>query len=110
MDWAITLPKNIEWEDYEQELLFVEDWTGVLNYRVPFKVGVKEGDRCFLVWRGQVRGWMEIMGIDHCPDGFACEVTGKQWPPGYYVQRSGPFHKVDGPAMTGFQGIRRIQL
>lgn len=111
MDWAITIPKDIEWEDYEQELLFVEDWSGVLNYHVSFSPkNIEEGDRCFVVWRGKVRGWMEVVGKEYYPTGFTCETTGKHWPGGHYIQRSGPFHVVNGPEMAGFRGIRRINL
>ncbi len=108
-DWIITIPQDIEWKDYARELAFVEDWSGVLNYRVPFRPKVEEGDRCFVVWRGRVRGWMEVVGVEHYPDGFTCETTGRQWPSGFYILRSGPFHEVDGPAMKGFRGIRRYQ-
>lgn len=108
-DWMVTLPKAVEWADYQQELDAVADGGSALNYRIngPLK-DLEPGDRCFLIWRGQVRGWMAITGIVYHPDGFTCSTTGRRWPAGYYLQRSGPFHAVEnGPAIRGFQGVRR---
>lgn len=106
-DWVLTLPQTVRWPNYEMELAAVADWKSALNYRLPYRPKVEVGDRCFLVWRRQVRGWMEIIGVEHYPGGFVCQTTGKLWPRGYYLQRSGPFNKVDGPEMTGFRGLRR---
>lgn len=108
-DWIITIPKTIEWSDYEKELKFAEAGGGVLNYRLPFKILAFPLDRCFVVWNGRVRGWMYVSSVGHFRKGFKCETTGKFWPPGWYLQRVGKFHKVDGPAMKGFRGIRRMK-
>ncbi len=108
-DWVITLPKKIEWADYEKELEAVKSGRNCLNYRLPFTPKIELGARCFLCWRGKVRGWMRVTGIDNRLAGFKCQTTGKMWPPGTYIQRSGEFYKVEGPAMKGFQGIRRIK-
>ena len=108
-DWVITIPKTIEWSDYEKELKAVLSGGSVLNYRVPFRPKVMVGDRCYVVWRGRVRGWMYIVGVVNDKIGFTCETTGKFWPPGWYVQRMGTFYEMDGPAMKGFRGIRRLK-
>lgn len=111
MDIVITLPQKIEWEDYQSELDDVADGSGVLNYRIPgtsFTLNPGQGNRCYLVWRGKVRGWMLITGIDCKADGFTCQTTGRWWPPGVYIQRSGPFHRLKNPIpMKGFRGWRR---
>jgi len=107
MYWIITIPKTIKWEEYSKELKSVESRDSVLNYRVsqfPKKMAV--GDLCYLLWDGKVRGWMEIVGLKSKKDPWKCTTTGKFWPPGKYLQRSGPFHKIDGPLMQGFQGVR----
>lgn len=109
-EWALTLPQTVAWEDYERELAAVRDRTAVLNYRVRYAPkGMRAGDRCYLVWRGRVRGWMEVTDVVYHEVGFTCLTTGAQWPPGYYIQRSGPFHHVEGPEMTGFRGVRGYQ-
>lgn len=106
-DWIITVPKTVSWEDYERELTAVLDRTSVLNYRVHrVPKALRIGDRCYVVWQGRVRGWMEIVGIADHADGFVCQTTGAYWRPGVYIQRAGDFHPVAGPEMTGFQGIR----
>lgn len=105
-DWVITLPQKIEWIQYQNELLDVEDGQYVMNYRLPHKPSAQVGDRCFLVWRGKVRGWMHVVGIRDC--GFMCHATEKVWPEGWYLQRSGRFNYISPqPEMKGFRGIRR---
>lgn len=69
-----------------------------------------KGDRCYVVHKGQVRGWLEITGTVHWRHGFKCSTTGAFWKPGNYIQRSGPWHPIsDGRKIRGFQGIRRFQ-
>lgn len=104
----ITVPQDIEWEDYHRELDTVKDGSQVMNYRVSnIPKDLKEGDRCFVVWRGQVRGRQYIVGAVK-RDKFNCTTTGKNWDPGNYIQRSGSFRTIEGgPKMKGFQGIRR---
>ena len=120
MDIIVTLPQRIEWADYQRELDAVADGGGVLNYRLPGPPGTPGGGlvvsalkgtagedaRCYLVWRRAVRGWMEIVGVRHYSRGFTCQTTGKFWPPGVYIQRSGPFHRIEPMPMRGFQGWR----
>ncbi len=110
LDWVVTLPQHIEWADYERELAAVRDGTRALNYRLARAPReLRAGDRCFLVWRGRVRGWMEVIGEVTHAQGFVCGSTGQRWAPGTYLQRSGEFHPVAGPALRGFQGIRRFR-
>jgi hypothetical protein len=105
--WIITIPKTVRWENYQQELNAAQDGRTLLNYRTRyFPKEMRVGDRCYVVWNGQVRGWMEIVGLVDAPTEWQCTTTGARWPAGKYIQRSGPFHGVDGPAMTGFRGVR----
>lgn len=106
MDWVVTLPQTVKWSDYEIELEAARDRKQVLNFHLPYKIAARDGDRCYVCWCGRVRGWMEVVGMKHV-DRLVCSTTGKQWGGGWYLQRSGPFHKIDGPVMTGFRGIRR---
>lgn len=107
-DWVITVPKTTHWEDYQKEINVVSDHSHTMNYHVPhFPKEMKVGDRCFVVWNGKVRGWMEIVGLEET-DPWTCSSTGKDWPAGKYIVRSGPFNLVDGPEMNGFRGIRRF--
>jgi hypothetical protein len=107
-DWAITVPKTTKWEDYQEELDVVSDYSHTINYHIPhFPRDMQIGDRCFIVWNGKVRGWMEIVDLQEI-DAWTCNTTGRQWPAGRYIVRSGPFHPVDGPEMQGFRGIRKF--
>lgn len=106
-DWVITIPQTVKWEDYQRELDAAADCSQTMSYRLPHRVGVDVGDRCFVVWRGLVRGWMCIVNAGNMP-AFKCTTTGVEWPAGFFINRSGPFHPVQGPAMKGFRGIRRF--
>jgi len=109
VDWIITIPKTVSWDTYQQELDAARDWKVVLNYRTRyFPKEMTRGDRCFIVHDGQVRGWMEVVGLDETK-GFTCRTTGIEWPAGKYIQRSGPFHPVSGVEMQGFRGIRKYE-
>lgn len=108
MDWLITVPKTIDWDDYCKEMRLVEDDSHVMNYRVHyFPQEMQAGDRCFICHEGKVRGWMRIVGMENARTAWKCSTTGRPWPAGKYIQRSGPFHEVDGPKITGFRGIRK---
>jgi len=109
MDWIITIPKTISWEDYVKELDAVKDFNQEMNYKLPFKP--KEliaGDRCFVTWNGKVRGWMFITKVSR-KDAFTCSTTGKEWPAGWYISRSGPFTYVEATDFLGFRGIRKYE-
>lgn len=104
-DIVITLPREIEWADYKLELDAVADGKGVLRFKVS-KLPQQdvEGGKCYLIWRGFVRGWMEIVGFG--AGQFTCETTGTIWT-GRFIERSGPFHGLDDVIeMRGFQGWR----
>lgn len=108
--WAITVPKTVNWNEYLKEIRMVERGRGVLNYRVPnIPKELQPGDRCYIVYDGQVRGWHNIIWAGK-RKAFRCQVTGTVWPEGEYIQRAGKFHEIKGviPA-RGFQGIRRFE-
>lgn len=101
----ITLPSSESWEKYEQELNKVKNYKSVLNFKVHnFPKGIHKGDKCYLVYRGWIRGWMEIVGFSE--KDFDCTTTGKTWK-GKFIERSGPFHYIEEKLpMKGFQGFR----
>lgn len=104
---AITLPANIEWSDYERELDRVKDGREVLNFKVSFlPKNCQIGDRCYLIWRNKVRGWMPITGLVKNGQ-FYCTTTHKLWK-GSFIQRSGQFHPTREVPRRGFQGFRYL--
>lgn len=103
-DIVMTIPKSISWEDYEREILAAGQHM-VMNYRVPNRPKIEPGERCYIVHHGVVRGYMNVVGVAFRP-GFYCTTTGRYWPEGWYVQRSGQFFKIDPIPMKGFQGYR----
>jgi len=110
IDWVLTLPRTVEWEEYQKELTVVKSGVQVMNYRLPYRPKAQAGDRCFLCWRGKVRGWMRVTGVMVINKGgyFSCTTSGAIWGSGHYLQRSGKFYVVDGPVMKGFRGLRRM--
>ncbi len=101
----ITVPKSIKWEDYEKELKAVEDYSQVMNYKVPtIPKDIDDIKRCYVVYDGFIRGWQEVVGHETGKE-FDCTTTGKNWK-GNFIQRSGPFHKIEPIPMKGFMGWR----
>ena len=108
MDIVITLPKTVAWEDYQLELDAVKNGNVVMNFKVPSLPKKSTlGSRCYLVYNGFVRGWMEIVGFSS--NGFYCSVTGTYWD-GKFIQRSGEFHYIEHVPMKGFQGWRYFHI
>lgn len=109
MDWIVTLPKKTPWSQYLDELKAAENGEA-LNYKVAcFPRDMKEGDRLYITWNGQVRGWMTISRLLARTEGFVCSSTGIAWKPGCYIQRTGKFHTVSPLLYPGFRGVRRFK-
>ena len=104
-DIVITIPKIINWSDYEKELKAVEDYSQVINFKVNNFPKTKIGSKCYIVYNGNIIGWMEIVGMSEKE--FNCSTTGKKWV-GKFIERSGPFNKIKPTPMKGFQGFRYI--
>lgn len=106
MDIIITIPKYVDWCEYAKELKMVEDRSQTMLFKVPHlpkKTSV--GDVCYLCYRGYIIGWMYITYLGFV-EGFECTVTGKPWPAGNYIGRSGYFHAIRPIPYKGFQGFR----
>lgn len=105
----VTLPSGEEWGTYENELKKVKNYKNVLNFKVHnFPKGIGKGDKCYIVHRGFIKGWMEIVGFSEKE--FCCSTTGKKWK-GKFIERSGPFHYINEKIpMKGFQGFRYFNL
>ena len=100
----ITLPSSIKWEDYEKELKAVEDESQVMNFKVPFlPKNIQRIKRVYLIYQGNIVGWQKFVGTSDKP--FKCTTTDKNWD-GNFLQRTGPFHKIDPIPCKGFQGFR----
>ena len=105
-DIVITLPSTIKWEDYRKELDSVHDYTQEMNFKVSnFPTKTEVGKKCYLCYKGNIVGWMEIVGFEEKE--FDCSTTGQAWK-GKFIQRSGPFHYITNIPMKGFQGFRYI--
>ena len=102
-DIIITIPKSVKWTDYEKEIDAVKDYTQVMNFKVNNFPKVLKGSKCYLLYDGNIIGWMEIVGLSE--KDFKCSTTGNDWK-GKFIERSGPFHKIDPIPMKGFQGFR----
>lgn len=75
-DIVITIPSTINWKDYEKELKAVEDYSQVMNFKVSnFPKKTKIGNKCYLCYKGQIIGWMKIVGMEEKE--FTCTTSGK---------------------------------
>ena len=107
----ITIPKTIKWEDYLKEIDTVKDSSQEMNFKVsskPTKVNI--GDKCNICHNGFIKGWMIISNIEY-KDAFDCSTTGEHWDKGWYVSRSGEFHKLDKEVpQKGFRGYHYMKI
>lgn len=103
-DIIITLPASIDWKIYQKEIGLAKDYSNVMNYKVhTFPKRTKIGCKCYLCYRGNIIGWMEI--VDMQEKEFTCSTTGKKFI-GKFIVRSGPFHKIEPIEMKGFRGYK----
>lgn len=104
---AITIPKSIDWIEYNKELIAAENGD-TLNFKValtPTKI-TPNLSRCYVVYNGKLIGYHIISGIS--TTGFDCTTTGKHWD-GIFIQRTGKFTKLENPIeFKGFRGFRYI--
>lgn len=107
--WIVTLPRTVEWEDYCEELAAAAHGAE-LYFRVPPRVrSVRSGDRCYVTWRGFVRGWMLVRRVEWRMRSWMCDTTGRVWPPGVYIVRGGTWVDCAPVEYRGFQGVRRYE-
>ena len=106
---CITIPKTVNWEDYQKELDAVADETHEINFKVPsLPTKVKVGDRCYLCYNNQIVGWMKISYLGE--KRFKSTVGGKYWN-GLFISRTGKFNKLDNPIpCRGFRGYKYINF
>lgn len=111
MDYAVTVPKTVDWQWYLKEIDTARENKLSLFFRIPYKVDVRYNEsRCFIVHNGAIRGWMTILTCIENPIGFTCFYTGKKWPPGTYIERRPRFNSIDPIPMKGFRGIRKVEV
>ena len=111
MGWVITISKDVDWGTYEKQLATVSDFSQSLYYRVEgFPNAMKLGDDLFITYKGVIRGYQKIVALSRMDKWFFCPTTCKQYQPGYYIERSGPFHKIEHTVYPAFRGIRPFQL
>ena len=103
-DIIITIPSTTNWDEYQKEINAVEDYSQEMNFKVSnFPKNTKIGNKCYLCYKGEIIGWMEITGMEEKE--FTCSTTGRKYK-GKFIKRSGPFHKINPIKMKGFQGFR----
>ncbi len=112
MDLLITIPKTVKWGRWLDECWDTVRYGGTLNYRIstsfnrlPKVTLGKNDDRVYVVHDGRIRGYHHLQAIRFL-DAFTCQTTLKNWPAGYYLVRSGPFHPIEPIPHRGFQGWR----
>ncbi len=101
----ITIPANIDWDVYSQELTKAEAGE-IMNFKVfalPVCSGV--GAKCYLCYKDKLIGYMIVCGIG--PESFTCITTGTKWD-GNFIQRTGKFFEIEPVPYKGFRGFRYL--
>ena len=106
-DIIVTIPKSIKWDDYKKELKAVEDGSQIMNFKVAAFPKTSIGSKCYLLYDGYIRGWMNIVGMEE--KSFTCSIKGIDWK-GKFIERSGKFNEIEPIRMNGFQGFRYFNL
>lgn len=101
-DIMITIPKDIKWEQYQKELDKAKQGE-ILNYKVNHFPQTAKGNKCYIVYNGNIIGYMIICGLS--TKKFKCSTTGREWS-GKFIERSGDFYEIEPIPMKGFQGFR----
>lgn len=112
MDIAITWPKTRTLESYLTELRKADDNGLLINYRVPTRPKrLVVADRCYMIYDGAVRGWNEVLGVEHRDD-VLDPVSGEIMAPGVFIVRNPLWFPIFGPEilMKGFQGYRYVDF
>lgn len=106
-DVVVTWPKSRPLESYLSELKRAERDGEVAYYSVRGDVQTKEGERCFHVHDGAIRGYLIVRKVVFIPEGSLIDnVTGQHFPSGFYIERDPEWHPVDPIPMQGFRGFR----
>ena len=109
MDIIITIPRRNDFKAWLWECENAEKNDLDLNFHVAnLPKEVNPGDRCFVVYRGVIKGYNVIKELKQKP-GFICSTTGMEWPEGKYIIREGKFYPLkEHISMKGFQGWRYV--
>lgn len=112
MNIVVTWPKSRTLEDYLAQLMRARDAGETAFFKVSGTPGgIEEGDRCYHIHDGAVRGFLPIIGVVKFDgDAPTDEVTGEQFAPGIYVARRPDWTWVHPHPMKGFQGFRYWKL
>lgn len=105
-DIILTWPKSRSLESYLREVRRAHSEGLVVNFRVRHAPDVTEGDRCYMVHDGVVRGWMKILGVQESSR--VIDPITQRSMSGLFVVREPLWHPMDPPLrrMPGFRGYR----
>jgi hypothetical protein len=110
-DILVTWPKARTLESYLSACAEAEVDGKVVNFRVEREItirGIKR--RCYRVYDGRVRGWLEIIGCQWREKDVVERVDSEgMWPSGWYIVCDPQWHSIPDNhqlSMRGFQGWR----
>ncbi len=111
MDIIVTTPKS-QMENAKKEAEHCISKGGGIYFRrfsLNKKPKIEKGNKVFYVEDGYLRGYATVLYTQEA-DGQICEVTGKQYLPGFYVVMDAKSWKWIKPIpMKGFQGYRYLK-
>lgn len=101
-DIIITIPQSVDENTYLEELKKAENGE-ILNFKVANFPKTGKGNKCYIVYKGFIRGYMIISNLSEKE--FTCTTTNKHYK-GKFIERTGKFYKIDPIPMKGFQNFR----
>jgi len=104
-DIVVTIPKTVNWSDYEKELEAAEKGS-ILNFKVRAFPKTSIGNRCYICYNDNIIGYHFISKFSE--KDFQCQITGKFWQ-GKFIERTGKFHKINPVPMKGFRGYKYLK-
>lgn len=102
---VVTWPKTRPLESYLAECRNADREGLDICFRVPSRPAVSEGDRCYIVHSGFIRGWQKVLGVEERDD-VRDPITRELMEVGFYVRRDPRWHPCRLVRMRGFQGYR----
>jgi hypothetical protein len=110
-DIVVTTPKS-EMKNAQEEAKIGKEKGGNWYFRRFAKrpKRLQEGNRVFYVEDGYIRGFGIVKIISEDDQGFRCDATDREWPPGWYVHMETKTWKWIRPVpMEGFRGFQYLQ-
>lgn len=92
-DIIVSLPKSKSWFEYLAHFLELKSSNGFVEVIVPSIPKTTRGNKCYIVYEGFLKGWMEINKVRETVDNEICIDLS---PYLNHTSNNIPMHEIDG--------------